>query len=94
MVTLEERREFFNHLKVILSERIEIIQFGPNLHERKAEAIATIDSPFTNPNPLPEILKRWSTSPCSSLGDFHDADGPVANPRLLLSLEKQPQRQS
>lgn len=42
-VTLEKHREFFNHLEVILSERIEIIQFGPNLPERKAETITTID---------------------------------------------------
>lgn len=34
-VTLEKHREFFNHLEVILSERIEIIQFGPNLPERQ-----------------------------------------------------------
>lgn len=93
VVTLEKHIEFFNHLKVILSERTEIIQFGPNLPERQ-RPLQQLTFSFRNPNPLPEILKRQGTSPCTSVCDFQDEDRPARNPSLLFSLEKHPQMQS
>lgn len=64
VVTLEKHREFFNHLKVILSERIGIIQFRPNLPERKAETITTID--FSPLQPQIHCQKYWKDGACHS----------------------------
>lgn len=88
VVTLEKHIESFSHLKAILSERTEVIQFGPNLPERQ-RPLQQLTFPFRNPNPLPEILKRWGTSSCTSVCDFQDEDG-LGKPKFIIQSGETP----